>query len=71
MRRRLTDILEPMKSAFAPATLETASLYNGLTKKKGYYGFPLKQQSMHVQIWGDMLMQGLPDSAALVTLARR
>src|SRR4051812_43430958 len=39
----LTDILEPMKSAFAPATLETASLYNGLTKKKGYYGFPLKQ----------------------------
>src|SRR3954463_15000570 len=53
----LTDILEPMKSAFAPATLETASLYNGLTKKKGYYGFPLKQQSMHVQIWGDMLEQ--------------
>src|SRR3954452_14724607 len=27
----LTDILEPMKSAFAPATLETASLSNGLT----------------------------------------
>jgi multiple sugar transport system substrate-binding protein len=53
----LTDILEPMKSAFAPSTLETASLYNGVTKKKGYYGFPLKQQSMHVQIWGDMLEQ--------------
>ena len=47
----LSDILVPMKSAFAPNTLETALLYNDDTKKKGYYGFPLKQQSMHVQIW--------------------
>jgi multiple sugar transport system substrate-binding protein len=53
----LSDILLPMKSAFAPNTLETAYLYNDQTKKKGYYGFPLKQQSMHVQIWGDMLQQ--------------
>src|SRR5580704_1030738 len=47
----LSDILVPMKSAFAPNTLETTYLYNGLTKQKAYYGFPLKQQSMHVQIW--------------------
>src|SRR3954465_14078891 len=53
----LTDILTPMKSAFAPNTVETALLYNDQTKKKAYYGFPLKQQSMHVQIWGDMLEQ--------------
>src|SRR3569832_1918211 len=53
----LSDILLPMKDAFAPNTLETASLYNGVTKKKAYYGFPLKQQSMHVQIWKDMLEQ--------------
>jgi multiple sugar transport system substrate-binding protein len=51
----LSDVLVPMKSAFAPNTLETAYLYNGQTKQKGYYGFPLKQQSMHVQIWNDML----------------
>src|SRR3569833_156555 len=51
----LTDILEPMKSAFAPNTLETANLYNDVAKKKAYYGFPMKQQSMHVEIWGDML----------------
>src|SRR5581483_8989742 len=43
------------KSQFAPNTLETAYLYNGQTKKKAYYGFPLKQQSMHVQIWNDLL----------------
>src|SRR5258708_20990064 len=46
-----------MKAAFAPNTLETALLYNDTTKKKAYYGFPLKQQSMHVKIWGDMLEQ--------------
>jgi len=41
-----------MKSAFAPNTLETALLYNDVAKKKAYYGFPLKQQSMHVQDLG-------------------
>src|SRR5260370_2569519 len=51
----LSDVLLPMKSAFAPNTLETTYLYNDQTKKKGYYGLPLKQQSMHVQIWQDML----------------
>src|SRR3979409_2429159 len=39
----LTDILTPMKSAFAPNTLETASLYNDQTKKKAYYGLHRKQ----------------------------
>src|SRR5215217_510927 len=53
----LGDILTPMKSAFAPNTLETALLYNDVAKKKAYYGFPLKQQSMHVQIWSDLLEQ--------------
>ncbi|MET0677536.1 MAG: ABC transporter substrate-binding protein [Bradyrhizobium sp.] len=53
----LTDIMTPMKGAFAPNTLETVSLYNDVAKKKAYYGFPLKQQSMHVQIWGDLLQQ--------------
>src|SRR5258708_24079193 len=53
----LSDILVPMKSAFAPNTVETAMLYNDTTKKKSYYGFRLKHQSMHVQIWQDMLEQ--------------
>jgi multiple sugar transport system substrate-binding protein len=53
----LSDILLPMKAAFAPNVLETTYLYNDLTKKRAYYGFPMKQQSMHVQIWSDMLEQ--------------
>ena len=53
----LSDILTPMKSAFAPNTIETAFLYSEKAKKKSYYAFPLKQQTMHVQIWKDMLEQ--------------
>ena len=51
----LTDILGPMKSSFAPNTVETTYLYSDKAKKKSYYAFPLKQQTMHVQIWKDML----------------
>ncbi len=53
----LSDILLPMKSRFAPNVLETTYLYNDQTKKRDYYGFPMKQQSMHVQIWSDLLEQ--------------
>jgi multiple sugar transport system substrate-binding protein len=53
----LSDVLTPMKGAFAPNTLETANLYSDKTKKKAYYAFPLKQQTMHIQYWIDMLNQ--------------
>jgi multiple sugar transport system substrate-binding protein len=53
----ISDILAPMKDRFAPNTLETTYLYNDKTKKKAYYAFPLKQQTMHVEIWTDMLEQ--------------
>ena len=51
----LTSILLPLKAQFAPNTLETTYLYNDKTKKRAYYAFPLKQQTMHVQYWIDML----------------
>ena len=51
----ISDVLEPMKARFAPNTLETAFLYNEQAKKRAYYAFPLKQQTMHVQYWIDML----------------
>src|SRR5215813_310874 len=53
----ISDVINPMKAAFAPNTAETAFLYNDKTKKKAYYAFPLKQQTMHVQYWIDMLAQ--------------
>jgi multiple sugar transport system substrate-binding protein len=51
----ISDVIAPIKARFAPNTIETAYLYNSQTKQKAYYAFPLKQQTMHVQYWIDML----------------
>ena len=40
---------------FVPNTLATTFLYNDKTKKRAYYAFPIKQQTMHIQYWKDML----------------
>jgi multiple sugar transport system substrate-binding protein len=59
----ISAIIEPAKARFAPNTVETTYLYNDKTKAKAYYAFPLKQQTMHIQYWGDMLQQaGFKDS---------
>ena len=51
----ISDIINPIKDRFAPNTVETTYLYNDKAKKRAYYAFPLKQQTMHVQYWIDML----------------
>jgi multiple sugar transport system substrate-binding protein len=51
----ISDVINPIKDRFAPNTIETTLLYNDKTKKKAYYGFPLKQQTMHIEYWIDML----------------
>src|ERR1700719_1435178 len=43
----LSDILISMKDKFLPNTLETTYLYNDRSKKRAYYAFPIKQQTMH------------------------
>jgi multiple sugar transport system substrate-binding protein len=53
----LSDILTPMKAKFLPNTLETTYMYNDKTKKRAYYAFPLKRQTMHIQYWRDMLAE--------------
>jgi len=51
----ISDIITPMKDRFLKNTIETTYLYSDKTKKKAYYAFPLKQQTMHIQYWKDML----------------
>ncbi len=53
----ISDILAPMKDRFSTNTLETTYLYNDKAKKKAYYAFPLKQQTMHIEYWKDLLEQ--------------
>jgi multiple sugar transport system substrate-binding protein len=51
----ISDIITPIKARFTPNTVETTLLYNDKAKKKAYYAFPLKQQTMHIEYWEDML----------------
>jgi multiple sugar transport system substrate-binding protein len=59
----LSDVLVPMKDRFEPVALSTAYLYSDKAKKKAYYAFPIKQQTLHIQYWKDMLEKaGFKDS---------
>jgi multiple sugar transport system substrate-binding protein len=51
----ISDIITPIKDKFLKNTIETTYLYNDKAKKKAYYAFPMKQQTMHIQYWKDML----------------
>ncbi|MFL5077101.1 MAG: ABC transporter substrate-binding protein [Microvirga sp.] len=53
----ISDVINPLKDRFAPNTVETAFLYNDKANKKAYYAFPLKQQTMHIEYWVDLLQQ--------------
>ncbi|HEV8501463.1 MAG TPA: ABC transporter substrate-binding protein [Casimicrobiaceae bacterium] len=59
----LSDVLTPIKDKFLPNTLETTYLLNAKTGKRAYYAFPIKQQTMHIEYWKDMLAEvGLSES---------
>ncbi|WP_218511128.1 ABC transporter substrate-binding protein [Variovorax sp. dw_308] len=53
----ISSVINPMKARFAPNTVETTFLYDDKTKQKAYYAFPIKQQTMHVEYWLDMLTE--------------
>jgi len=53
----ISSVINPIASKFEPVALSTTNLYNSVTKKKAYYAFPIKQQTMHIQYWRDMLTQ--------------
>ena len=51
----VSSIIDPMRAKFEAAALATTFLYNDQTKSRAYYAFPIKQQTMHIQYWKDML----------------
>ena len=59
----ISSVLDPLRPKFEPAALSTTFLYNDQTKSRAYYAFPIKQQTMHIQYWKDMLAEaGFKDS---------
>jgi multiple sugar transport system substrate-binding protein len=51
----ITSVIDPIRARFATNTIETAFLYNDQAKTRAYYAFPIKQQTMHIEYWIDML----------------
>ncbi len=51
----ISSVINPIRARFAPNTVETTFLLNNKEGKRAYYAFPIKQQTMHIQYWGDML----------------
>jgi multiple sugar transport system substrate-binding protein len=51
----LTSVIDPIRAKFEPAALSTTFLQNNAEGKRAYYAFPIKQQTMHIQYWKDML----------------
>ncbi len=51
----LSSIIDPMNAKFEPRALSTTFLLNNSNGKRAYYAFPVKQQTMHIQYWKDML----------------
>jgi multiple sugar transport system substrate-binding protein len=53
----ISSVIDPIRARFEPAALATTFLYNDQTKSRAYYAFPIKQQTMHIQYWKDMLAE--------------
>jgi multiple sugar transport system substrate-binding protein len=51
----VSSIIDPMNAKFEPSALATTFLLNNSNGKRAYYAFPIKQQTMHIQYWKDML----------------
>ena len=53
----ISSIIDPMNAKFEPRALSTTFLLNNSNGKRAYYAFPVKQQTMHIQYWKDMLVE--------------
>ena len=51
----ITKVIDPLRNSFEPRALSTTFLLNNADQKRAYYAFPVKQQTMHIQYWKDML----------------
>src|SRR3982751_1418327 len=62
----ISSVIDPLRGPFEPHALSTTFLYNDQAKNRAYYAFPLKQQTMHIEYWKDMLAESgdtnIPDT---------
>lgn len=53
----ISSVIDPLRAKFEPRALSTTFLLNNTNGTRAYYAFPLKQQTMHIQYWKDMLTE--------------
>ena len=53
----ISSVIDPLRAKFEPSALSTTFLYNNASQSRAYYAFPIKQQTMHIQYWKDMLAE--------------
>ena len=53
----ISSVIDPLRAKFEPRALSTTFLLNNTNQTRAYYAFPLKQQTMHIQYWKDMLAE--------------
>lgn len=59
----LSKVIDPLRAKFEPSALSTTFLFNNASQTRAYYAFPIKQQTMHIEYWKDMLGEaGYKDS---------
>ena len=59
----ISSVIDPIRGKFEPRALSTTFLFNNATQTRAYYAYPIKQQTMHIQYWKDMLADaGFKDS---------
>jgi multiple sugar transport system substrate-binding protein len=53
----ISSVIDKVRNQFEPTALSTTFLFNNVAKNRAYYAFPIKQQTMHIQYWKDMLAE--------------
>jgi multiple sugar transport system substrate-binding protein len=47
----VTDVVETQKDAYSETALRSAQYYDSVTKKRSYFGVPIKAQALNMPIW--------------------
>ncbi len=53
----VSSVIDPIRNRFEPRALATTFLFNNVKQTRAYYAFPVRQQTMHIQYWKDMLSE--------------
>ncbi len=53
----VSDVVEPLKEVYSDAAVQSVNLYNNQAQKRSIYAVPLKQQTVHIHYWRDLLAE--------------